>query len=176
MGRRRDDYTGWNMKSKNRLLGALALLALMAVVAWPQEVAARDRHVGYYYPEPTSRETYKARARTLKGANRRGRIAFVTGMTGRILKRPYPPEFSIFAKGSQAEKLIIVSTRGDAYDTLYRARGLLARLTAFARVSPLFKKHAVEDYFTFLDLCKLMGFRQLTVSDGRHFAHQFKIQ
>ncbi|MBT5811860.1 MAG: molybdopterin-guanine dinucleotide biosynthesis protein A [Rhodospirillaceae bacterium] len=164
------------MNSKHRLLGALALMALMIVVVWPRDSAAKDRHAGYYYPEPTSRETYKARARTLKVASRRSRIAFVTGMTGQILKRPYPPEFSIFAKGSQAEKMIIVSTRGDAYDTLYRARGLLARLTAVARVSPLFKKHGVEDYFTFLDLCKLMGFRQLTVSDGRNFAHQFKIQ
>ncbi|MBT5666825.1 MAG: hypothetical protein HOJ06_15905, partial [Rhodospirillaceae bacterium] len=101
------------MNSKHRLLGALALMALMIVVVWPRDSAAKDRHAGYYYPEPTSRETYKARARTLKVASRRSRIAFVTGMTGQILKRPYPPEFSIFAKGSQAEKMIIVSTRGD---------------------------------------------------------------
>ena len=164
-----------NMKFRYCLLGVLALLVLAIVAVAPRDSAAKDRHAGYYYPEPTSRETYKARARTLQMANRRNRIAFVTGMTAKILKRPYPPEFSIFAKGTHAQKLIIVSTRGDAYDTLYRARGLLARLTAVARVSPLFKKHGVEDYFTFLDLCKLLGFRQLTVSDGRNFAHQFKI-
>ena len=158
------------------LRGVMALLALMVVAVWPHDSAAKDRHAGYYYPEPTSRETYRARARTLKEGNRHNRIAFVTAMTNSILKRPYPPEFSIFAKGTQAEKMIIVSTRGDAYDTLFRARGLLAQLTAVARISPLFKKHAVEDYFTFLDLCKLLGFRQLTISDGRNFAHQFKIE
>ena len=163
------------MKLGYRLFGVLALLVIAIVAVAPRDSTAKDRHVGYYYPEPTSRETYKARARTLKMANRRNRITFVTGMTGRILKRPYAPEFSIFAKGTHAQKLIIVSTSGGAYDTLYRARGLLARLTAVARVSPLFEKHGVEDYFTFLDLCKLLGFRQLTVSDGRNFAHQFKI-
>ena len=154
----------------------LSLLLSVALIAPAAAQAPRDRHAGYYYPQPVSIEAYKARSQTLPDTNRRRRIGFIINIAGSMRARPYPPMFDIFPKGENAEKLIIVSTRGDAYDTLYRARGLLARLTAFARVSPLFKKHAVEDYFTFLDLCKLMGFRQLTVSDGRHFAHQFKIQ
>ncbi|MFT6582190.1 MAG: hypothetical protein ACJAU6_002631 [Alphaproteobacteria bacterium] len=158
-----------------KTLGLVALM-MVAIIAGAESTSAKDRHAGYYYPEPTSFETYKARARTLQESSRRNRITFVTNLATDLLKRPYAPEFSIFAKGARAEKLIIVSTRGDAYDTLYRARGLLARLTSIARVSPLFKKHKVDDFFTFLDLCKLMGFRQLTISDGRHFAHQFKIE
>jgi len=168
------------MVTKHKYWGTRVLTIVAAVVVatvvWAGNASAKDRHAGYYYPEPTSFETYKARARTLQESSRRNRITFVTNLSTDLLKRPYAPEFSIFAKGSRAEKLIIVSTRGDAYDTLYRARGLLARLTSIARVSPLFKKHKVDAFFTFLDLCKLMGFRQLTISDGRHFAHQFKIE
>jgi hypothetical protein len=111
------------MKSGYRLFGTLALLAIAIVAVAPRDSIAKDRHAGYYYPEPTSGEIYKARARTLKMANRRNRITFVTGMTGRILKRPYAPEFSIFAKGTHAQKLIIVSTSGDAYDTFVPGAG-----------------------------------------------------
>jgi len=72
--------------------------------------------------------------------------------------------------------MIIVGLYGDSFNTRYRMRALLAMLTAVARVTPLFKEERVEDYFTFLDLCKMLGFKQLTVSDGRKFAHQIKIE
>ena len=45
---------------------------------------------------------------------------------------------SPFAKGENSEKLIIVATGDGRYDTLYRMRGLLAAMTAEARLSPLF--------------------------------------
>ncbi len=156
---------------KYGLLMGIACLALTS----PDGEAA-DRHAEYYYPTPDSEETYIARAQTLAESGRRSRIAFVTGLTNRMLQNPYPPEFAIFAKGAEAEKLIIVAVKSDTYNTLYRMRALLATLTAVARVTPLFKEGAVEDFFTFFDLCKMLGFERLTVSDGRNFAHRIMIE
>lgn len=155
--------------------GRVACGALLLALA-PSAGNAGDRHAGYYYPAPETREVYKARASTLPEANRRSRIAFVTGLTNRMLKNPYPPEFAIFAKGAEAEKLIIVSLRGGVYDTLYRMRGLLAILTAVARSTPLFQDNAVQAYFTFFDLAKMLGFEIITVSDGRDFAHRITLE
>ncbi|NKB57139.1 MAG: molybdopterin-guanine dinucleotide biosynthesis protein A [Alphaproteobacteria bacterium] len=157
----------------------MAKFVLLAALLWlivPSIGNAADRHANYYYPPPQTSETYKARAQTLPETGRRSRIAFVTGLTNRMLQNPYPPEFAIFAKGTDAEKLIIVSVKADTYDTIYRMRGLLATLTAVARVTPLFKQGAVEDFFTFFDLCKMLGFERITVSDGRDFAHRINIE
>ena len=152
--------------------GCAAILIALA----PGAGAAGDRHAGYYYPKPQTREVYKARARTLPEANRRSRIAFVTGLTNRMLKNPYPPQFAIFAKGTEAEKLIIVSLNVNTYNTLYRMRGLLAMLTTVTRSTPLFNENSVQTYFTFFDLAKMLGFKIITVSDGLDFAHRIVIE
>ena len=49
-------------------------------------------------------------------------------------------------------------------------------LTAVARTTEIFQQFRVENEFTFLDLCKMLGFDQLTISDGRSFSHQFTIE
>lgn len=158
-------------------MGKLRFLVLAVWVAlFPSVSQSGDRHAEYYYPTPQSEETYKARARTLDESGRRSRIAFVTGLTNRMLENPYPPEFAIFAKGTEAQKLIIVAVKEDSYNTLFRMRALLATLTAVARVTPLFKEGAVQDFFTFFDLCKMLGFERITVSDGRDFAHRINLE
>ena len=155
---------------------SMCVLAAMAVLTAGSAAWAADRHAGYYYPKPGSRETYTARASQLPEVSRRSRIAFVTHVMNEMIRtNPYPPQYAIFSKGAEAEKMIIVGLYGDSFNTRYRMRALLAMLTAVARVTPLFKEERVEDYFTFLDLCKMLGFRQLTVSDGRKFAHQITI-
>ena len=132
--------------------------------------------IPYYYPAPASQETYAARTQTLADASRRHRIAFVTALTNQMLANSYPPPFAIFAKGDQAQKLIIVSLYDNAYNTLYRARGLFAMLTATSRTTAFFQQHAVQDVFTFFDLAKLLGFQQITITDGDRFAHQVLIE
>ena len=109
-------------------------------------------------------------------ATRARRLAFVIGMTAEQQSLPFPPQWAVFAKGTEAEKLIIVSLSRDYLVTLYQARGLLAQMTAMARTTPVFVDSGVEDHYTFLDLLKLMGFRQLTISDGQTYAHQIAIQ
>jgi hypothetical protein len=150
---------------------AAAIYVLTAVAA-----AAADRHAGYYYPEPASTGTYKARARTLAGADRTQRIAFVTGVTLKQRERPHLPILAMFAKGEEAEKLIIVGLEDERLETIYRARAILAMMTATARATPIFQEYKVEEVFTFLDLCKMLGFKQITISDGKAFAHQILIE
>ena len=154
--------------------GCLGLL-MVSLCAGAQS-ADEDRHVGYYYPEPSSREVYKARAATLAEASRKRRIVFVTELVNQMMNNPYPPPFAIFAKGTDAEKMIITGLYDNSYNSLYRMRGLLALLSARARSTPIFHEYQVEDLFTYLDLLKLLGFKRLTVTDGNHFAHQIDIQ
>ncbi len=155
------------------LLGAWAIAGLLAAAG---PAAAEDRHEGFYYPELTSSEVYQARALSVPDSNRKSRVAFVTGITNEQNKAPYPPQAAIFAKGSEAEKLIIVALEDGRIDTIYRARAIFAQMTAVARLLPVFSQLGVEDYFTFFDLAKMLGFTQITISNGRDFAHQVIIK
>ncbi|MDE0808095.1 MAG: molybdopterin-guanine dinucleotide biosynthesis protein A [Alphaproteobacteria bacterium] len=154
----------------------IVLMALACLLATPLRVTAADRHSGYYYPDPGAAEVYVSRGKQLPGVNRTTRIGFVTGLTAQQSSQPYPALTAIFAKGSEAEKLIIVSLTDGRLNTIYRARAVLALMTAMARTTKIFQKYRVETVFTFLDLCKMLGFTQLTISDGIGFSHQFKIR
>ena len=158
---------------------ALAMLLLGPAPAGAQDDAQNDgesRHEGYYYPTPQTVETYVARAETLEDSDRTRRIGFVVELTGQMLSNPYPPEFAVFAKGDHAEKLLIVAMRDGVIDTVYRARALFAMLTSVSRATPLFQDYGVAEVFTFFDLLKILGFSQLTISDGDGFAHQVLIE
>lgn len=155
----------------------LSFVLMLMVWAWPQSTDAADRHADYYYPKPVTSETYKARASTLAEASRRQRIGFVTYVTNSMIQNnPYPAGYAVFAKGANAEKMIIVGLSDSRYNTLYRMRGLLANLTAVARVSPMFKDAHMEDFYTFLDLLKMMGFKKVTVTDGKSFSHRINVE
>lgn len=153
-----------------------ASLAAVAAALWlglaVPDGLAEDRHAGYYYPPPGSEETYTARAKTLPEANRSLRLGFVTGVAHELQQRPYPPTAAMFAKGDEADKLIIVALEDGRLDTIYRARALFANLTAVARTTPIFQDYGVEELFTFFDFAKMLGFTQITISNGRDFAHQ----
>ena len=155
------------------LLGSV-LLATSLLAASP--VRADDKYAGYYYPPPQETETYTARVKPLADAKREQRIAFVTGVTQQLISGKYPPTFAIFAKGDDADKMIIVALQEGQINTLYRARALLANLTALARLTPFFRENAIADQGTFFDLLKLLGFTQVTISDGDKFAHQVKLE
>jgi len=157
-----------------KAMGWMAVLVLL--VGAGAQAGAQDRHAGYYYPPPQTEEEYVARSRTLLDSDRATRIDFVNTVTGEQFGNPYAPRYAVFAKGDEAEKMIITSLEDGVFDTLFRMRGLLAQLTAIARETPFFKEHKVDDLFTFFDLLKLLGFSQLTVTDGRTFAHRVWIK
>ncbi len=154
----------------------IRLMLIAAALAWSLPAAAGDRHAGYYYPEPTSNEAYTARAPILDGNDRKRRRDFVTGIIREIADEPYLTTYAMFAKGSEAEKLIIVAMQDGFYDTVFRAQALFAALTSLARQTPLFAEFDRDDQFTFFDLCYMLGFEQITISDGKNFAHQVKFE
>jgi hypothetical protein len=146
--------------------------ALGALVSLAGPASADDRHAGYYYPQPQSTEVYYLRATPLPEANRDRRLGFVTGITTAQLRAPYPPTHVLYAKGAESEKLVIVALQDGYIDTIYRARALLAAMTAQARAMPIFTELEAESTYTFFDMAVLLGFKQITISDGQSFAHQ----
>ena len=82
----------------------------------------------------------------------------------------------MFAKGGDAQKLIIVATEEGRYNTLFRLRGLLASMTADARTSPLFTKIGHVEQLNFFDLLKVVGFKELVISNGKNIAHRVTLQ
>lgn len=159
------------------LFGLLLAVAMPAVAQEPEDIAdGVDRHIGYYYPEPVSEETYVARAVTLPDSDRIRRLEFVTVLAVQQMQAPYPPGLAVFAKGAEAEKLIMVALRDDLFDSIYRMRGVLAMMTASARTSDLFRAYHVQDIFTFFDLLKLLGFEKLTMTNGRDVTHVVHLQ
>jgi hypothetical protein len=160
---------------KMRSLVLLGLLAVLPPAARGEE-PNEDRYIGYYYPAPDSREVYRARSETIPEASRPVRVGFVTGVAAKRAQRAYAPPYVFFAKGEEAEKLIIVALQDGPIDTLYRARAVLAELTAMARTLPVFAEFGARDRFTFFDLAKILGFKRITITDGRDFAHQVIIE
>jgi hypothetical protein len=151
-------------------------LLLAAFGALPSPARADDAQVGYYYPKPQTVEHYRARVATLPESDRNRRLAFVTGLSKANDTRPYAPTYIVFAKGDDSDKLIIVGTMDGELNTLYRSRALLASLTAAARLTEFFQKNSIAEYATFLDFMKLLGFKEVTVTNGVAFAHQIKIE
>jgi len=153
-----------------------AVVLFCGVLGFAQSAAAADRHADYYYPVPQTREVYEGRTQRFPEASRRTRVGFVTAVTAAIGARPYKPDFVVFAKGTRAEKLIIIGLDDGRYNSIYRIRALLASLTAMARTTPLFSEMPDVDNLTFLDLCQAMGFLLVTISDGSKLTHQIEIQ
>ena len=155
---------------------ALAAVCAALVFSGAVRAASAESHEGYYFPQAGSTEEYVARATVLPEASRALRLGFVSEMTRQQLALNYPPQYAVFAKGDEAEKLIVVALNDEIFRTLFRARGVLAQLTAQARATPFFKDRNVDDVFTFFDLLKLMGFAQLTISDGQTWAHRVEFK
>lgn len=139
-------------------------------------VNAEDRYVGYYYPQIESEETYQAPLPVFEGVTRLSRVGFVTGLDQQQKQRPYPPIYHMFAKGGDAQKLIIVATEEGRYNTLFRLRGLMASMTADARTSPIFAKIGHVEQLNFFDLLKIVGFNELIITNGKDFSHRVIIE
>ncbi|WP_346892444.1 hypothetical protein [uncultured Roseibium sp.] len=150
--------------------GSLVFAVLLSVL--PVQAQGFDSHAGYYYPSPQTRETYASNTTPDAEATESSRAAFVVGLAAQQFQQNHVPGYHLFAKGDHLEKLIIVATGDGQYDTLFRLRALLASLTSMARGTPLFSQTSEPYEYNFLDFCKLMGFTQVTVSNGKDLAHQ----
>ena len=163
---------------------ALALTAL-AAPAFAQQAPAKpaaaapkseDRYIGYYYPKPTSTEVFESQLQTLPNMDRAQRIQFTTVVSQGTIQSAYRVPYAVFAKGEKADKMIIVGMQGGELNTVYRMRALLANMTTMSRLSPFFQERTVAEDATFFDLLKLLGFRELTITDGEKTTHQVTIK
>jgi hypothetical protein len=154
----------------------LRALVFSFAIALAVPACAQDRHEGYYYPPVGSSEVYEARVPAAPDSDRRRRLGFVAAVTKQLSELPYPAPYAVFAKGDEAEKLIIVGYGDGRLGTVYRARALFATLTSLLRLGPLFQGTPIDDQATFFDLTKLLGFEQITISDGAAFAHRIVLK
>ena len=147
------------------------LLLALSVVALASPVQA-DERASYYYPPVTSEEVFDRDLGVAPAANRRQRIGFITHITKAQLAAPESPRFVIFAKGVEAEHMIMVALDDQVFKTLYRARALLAQLTSNVRGTDFFFDHGIEETATWFDLARILGFEDLVISDGETWAHR----
>jgi hypothetical protein len=138
--------------------------------------AGEDRYIGYYYPKPTSTETFESTMQTIAGAERAQRIQFVTVVSQGTIQSAYRVPYAVFAKGEKGDRMIIVGMQQGELNTVYRMRALLANMTTMSRLSPFFQERTVAEDATFFDLLKLLGFRELTITDGEKTTLQVTIK
>ncbi|MBE9475940.1 MAG: hypothetical protein IME92_02270 [Proteobacteria bacterium] len=131
-----------------------------------------DTNEGYYYPKVTSQEAFNRVLLTSPKADKDVRTGFATSITLAQLAAPESPRYVIFAKGGDAEKLVIIALDDQVFLTLYRARAVLAQLTSNLRGNNFLGKQDLKDEGTFYDLLQLMQFKTLVISDGATWAHR----
>ena len=155
---------------------ALAQQKPATTAAPAKPAAAEDRYIGYYYPKLTSTEVYQSPMQTIAGMDRPQRIQFTTVVSQGTIQSAYRVPYAVFAKGGEADKMIIVGMQQGELNTVYRMRALLANMTTMSRLSPFFQERTVAEDATFFDLLKLLGFTQLTITDGDKLTHQVTIK
>jgi hypothetical protein len=147
-----------------------------AAAAAAKPANGEDRYIGYYYPKPTSTETFESSMQTIQGAERPQRVQFVTVVSQGTIQSAYRVPYAVFAKGEKADHMIIVGMQQGELNSIYRMRALLANMTTMSRLSPFFQERTVAEDATFFDLLKLLGFRTLTITDGEKLTHEVTIK
>ncbi len=125
----------------------------------------------YYYPPVNSEEVFARQRAAVPLADRTVRVGFTTQITKAQLAAPESPRFVIFAKGDEAQHMIIVALDDEVFKTIYRARAVLAQLTSNVRGADLFVNN-IQDHATWFDLAKMLGFEDMVISDGATWSHR----
>ena len=86
------------------------------------------------------------------------------------------PRLSPLAYLTIDDKMIIVGLQPGELGTVYRMRAILANMTTMSRLSPFFQERTVAEDANFFDLLKLLGFQQITITDGDKVTHQVDIR
>jgi hypothetical protein len=134
--------------------------------------AAVAQEDNYYYPSISSSEVFTRELGTAPPASRSVRVNFATQITKAQLAAPDSPRFVIFAKGDEAQHMIIIALDDQVFRTLFRARAVLAQLTSNARATDFFIERGIEFHATWFDLVRLLGFEDLVISDGATWSHR----
>ncbi len=148
-----------------RILIAAIIAVSLGGAAW---AAGKD---SYYYPPVNSEEVFARVIAAAPLADRTVRVGFTTLITKAQLAAPESPRFVIFAKGDEAQHMIIIALDDQVFKTIYRARAVLAQLTTNVRGAELFV-NKIRDDATWFDLIKLLRFEDLVISDGATWSHR----
>ncbi len=152
------------------------LFTLVLMTGVGQAALAQDHRIGYYYPAITSEEIFERTINNTPPADRAVRTNFITEITKAQLAAPDNPRFAIFAKGRSAQHMIIVALDDEIFRTLYRARAQLAQLTSNARSTDFFINNNIQFVATWFDLAKLLGFKDIVISDGVVWSHKIVLR
>lgn len=131
-----------------------------------------DLLAGYYYPEITSQESFSRVLDIEFDATAKLRVDFITTLTRSSFESPANPNYVVFVKGSEAQKLIIVALDSEVFKTLFRARAVLAQLTSNLRGGLFRDDERLRVAGTFYDLLQMMEFDTLVISDGESWSHR----
>ncbi|MEM6662442.1 MAG: hypothetical protein AAF666_09720 [Pseudomonadota bacterium] len=156
---------------------ALLILTLIALAAPAlADSHKKDKREGYYYPPVSSEEIFAREIPGAPPADRGVRTNFIVEMTRAMLEAPDTPPYVIFAKGGQAEHMVIIGLNDQMFKTLYRARAVLAQLTGNARGTEFFRKNNLQSVATWFDLAKMMDFEDIVISDGETWSHRVRLE
>jgi hypothetical protein len=154
-------------------MSRILVAAIFAVgLAGAAAAALAETKDSYYYPPISSEEVFSRDLGAVSPAGRAVRVGFTTQITKAQLAAPESPRFVIFAKGDEAQHMIIVALDDQVFKTIHRARAVLAQLTSNARGTDFFIQNGIEDHATWFDLAKLLGFEDLVISDGVTWSHR----
>jgi len=153
-----------------RILIAAIIAVSLAVASFGGAAWAAGRD-SYYYPPVNSEEVFVRDLALAPIPRRAVRVGLITRITRTQLAAPESPRFVIFAKGDEAKHMIIIALDDQVFKTVYRARAVLAQLTSNVRSADFFTSN-IEDYATWFDLAKLLGFDDLVISDGATWSHR----
>jgi hypothetical protein len=153
-----------------RILIAAMIAVSLAVASFGGAAWAAGRD-SYYYPPVNSEEVFARDLALAPIPKRAVRVGLINRITRTQLAAPESPRFVIFAKGDEAKHMIIIALDDQVFKTVYRARAVLAQLTTNVRNADFFTGN-IEDYATWFDLAKLLGFDDLVISDGATWSHR----
>ncbi len=150
----------------------IRLFATLSLCLLGSLATAQDRYVGYYYPPITSEESFERVVRSIPRAGREVRVDFVNVLTTAQLTSPKPLRFVFFAKGQDADKLILTALDDDVFSTLFRARAVMAQMTVSVRKGGFFRSQDLQTVATFYDMLQLLQFDTLVITDGETWSHK----
>ena len=126
-----------------------AILTLCAALVAAPAFAAADDEEGYYYPPVGSSEVFDRTLAETPDAGPGVRVEFVTHVTRQQFEQAYAPRFAMVIKGGRKDELIVIALDDEVFATLFRARAVMAMLSASARTTAFFVENGLSEVATF---------------------------
>ena len=137
------------------------------------EVEGRELDGHQFYPTPKVIENYKSRRRVLTSTQNKTRIAFVNNILRAFIHRDAKERVFVFAKGKNAENMIIMDSVNGNLNTIFKVRAFIEVLPVLLRNSPIYRKFKNSEIPPFLDLAKMNGFKTVIFTDGDKYSFRF---